>query len=214
MAKADVIRKPRSEPSDNTPSLLGDYLHFLTAFARRPQTVGAVAPSSRALGESMCPENLDTCRVVVELGGGTGAVTRVIRRRLAPDASLIVLELNANAASLLQARFPDAHVIADTAENLRQHLDAQGHLYADCVISGLPWGSMPRALQFRLLDAVTGSLRPGGTFTAMAYLHASVFASSHRFKSQLHRRFASVTRTRVVWPNVPPAFVYHCKAGE
>lgn len=219
MGKANVV--PESQPGlgqfspeEDEPSLIGDYWHFVASFARRPQTTGAVAPSSRALAESMCPADLDQARVVVELGGGTGAVTRIIRRHLHRDAALIVMEVHAGAAVRLQGHFPDLHVINDTAENLRQHLDRLGHRHADCIVSGLPWSSMPGDLQHRLLDSVSQSLRPGGTFTAMAYLHARGFPTSRRFQRELHRRFPSVARTPIVWANVPPAFVFQCQSAD
>jgi phospholipid N-methyltransferase len=219
MGKADVIPEPQpgiaplADP-DGEPSLIGDYWHFISAFVRRPTTIGAVAPSSRALAESMCPGELEQAHVAVELGAGTGAVTRIIRRHLDRDASLIVLEMHAGAAARLQRHFHDLHVIEDTAENLRQHLDRLGHRHADCIVSGLPWSSMSGDLQDRLLDSVVRSLRPGGVFTAMAYLHAGGFPTSRRFKRELHRRFEHVTRTPVVWANVPPAFVYHCQSAR
>jgi phospholipid N-methyltransferase len=73
---------------------------------------------------------------------------------------------------------------------------------------------MPGDLQRRLLDSVSQSLRPGGTFTAMAYLHARGFPTSRRFQRELHRRFPSVARTPIVWANVPPAFVFHCQSAD
>jgi phospholipid N-methyltransferase len=191
---------------------IGEYLRFLGSFIRRPRIVGAIAPSSRRLAEAMIPSiDLRPARAVVELGAGTGAVTQALRMRVGTRTCLIAVELDAESARRLQRRFRDVHVIDDTAENLRRHLDLLGHCNADAIISGLPWGNMSDGVQDSLLDAIMASLKPGGRFSAMAYLHAGAFPSSRKFRRKLQIRFAEVEESPVVWLNMPPAFVYHCR---
>ena len=174
--------------------------------------IGAIAPSSRRLAESMIPPvNLKSAQVVVELGAGTGAVTHPLRQRVGHRTNLIVLELHHGAADKLRQRFRDLQIISDSAENLRHHLNRLGHRSADCIISGLPWGSMSGDLQDRILEAVLVSLKPGGVFTAMAYVHARGFSSSREFKRKLTGHFGQVTSSPIVWANLPPAFVYYCR---
>jgi phosphatidylethanolamine/phosphatidyl-N-methylethanolamine N-methyltransferase len=189
-----------------------DYWHFFSAFVRRPRVIGAIAPSSKRLAEAMIPAtNLKSARTVVELGAGTGAVTQTLRQRVGHRTNLIALELHDGSAGRLRQRFRDLHVITDTAENLRRHLDLLGYPSADCIISGLPWGSMSGDLQDRILAAVLASLKPGGIFSAMAYVHASGFSSSREFKRKLERNFGQVVASPIVWANLPPAFVYYCR---
>jgi len=189
-----------------------EYLRFFFAFVRRPLTVGGIAPSSRRLAAAMMPPvDLTTANTVVELGAGTGAITRTLRERIGRRTRLIALELHAPSARHLRRRFRDVVVVGASAEHLRHHLDRLGRRYADCIVSGLPWGNMPRNRQQRILDAVLASLRPGGSFSAMAYLHAKGFASSRHFRRELEHRFSHVTASPAVWANVPPAFVYHCR---
>ncbi len=199
---------PAASPS--RPSLAGDAWHFLSTFARHPRTIGAVAPSSRRLASAMlAAADLQSAGVVVELGAGTGAITGPIRERIGPHASFISMELNPGAVDRLSRRFRGIHVICDSAENLRLHLDILGIQNADCIISSLPWSSMNTDLQGRILDSVFASLRSGGSFSTMAYLHASGYASARHFRAGLVRRFGQIKSSKVVWANVPPAFVYH-----
>jgi phosphatidylethanolamine/phosphatidyl-N-methylethanolamine N-methyltransferase len=197
-------RSPNSSPAE--------YWHFISAFLRRPFTVGAVAPSSPALARAMVPPNdLKSAQIVVELGAGTGAITHEIRQRIALNTELAAFELHPDAAECLRKKFPGIQVIHDTAENLRQHLDRLGHRYADCIISGLPWSMMSDPLQSRILDAVLATLHPEGVFSVMVYLHAKGLPSSNKFKHKLEARFGRITASPIVWGNLPPAFVYYCE---
>ena len=192
------------------PTLAGDAWHFLSNFLRHPRTIGAVAPSSRKLAEAMLPPvDFRAAKVVVELGAGTGAITGMIQERMGPGATLVAVELNPGAVERLRRRFQGIRVICDSAENLPQHLELLGHGPADCVISSLPWSSMTAALQVRLLASVAASLRPGGSFSTMAYLHARGSAAGRGFRAELERHFGGITSSKVVWANVPPAFVYY-----
>ena len=189
-----------------------EYWRFFSAFVRCPRVVGAVAPSSRRLATVMIPPvDLTTADVVVELGAGTGVVTRALCNHIGTHTQLVALELRDPSALRLQRKFSDVQVVSGSAEHLRQHLDRLGHSHADCIVSGLPWGSMPGDLQRRILDSVEMSLKPGGAFSAMAYIHASRFASARRFRQELERRFGKVSVSPVVWANLPPAFVYYCQ---
>ncbi|OIR05264.1 ribosomal RNA adenine dimethylase [mine drainage metagenome] len=189
-----------------------EYWRFFSAFVRCPRVVGAVAPSSRRLANTMIPPvDLTAADAVVELGAGTGVVTRALRSQIGAHTRLVALELRDPSAARLQRKFRDVQVVSGSAEHLRQHLDRLGHRHADCIVSGLPWGSMSGDLQRRILDAVEASLKPGGAFSAMAYVHASQFASARRFRRELERRFDQVCVSRIVWANLPPAFVYYCQ---
>ena len=74
---------------------------FLTAFLRRPSTMGAVAPSSAGLAAilaSVVPTG--GIPVVIELGPGTGAVSTVIADRLPVGARHLAVELDADMVAL------------------------------------------------------------------------------------------------------------------
>jgi phosphatidylethanolamine/phosphatidyl-N-methylethanolamine N-methyltransferase len=203
----------------NNPRLLtpspAEYWHFISAFLRRPLTVGAVAPSSPALARAMVPPlDLKSAGIVVELGAGTGAITQEIRHRIGLGTELAAFELHPDAVERLHKKFPDIEIIHDTAENLREHLDRLGHRFADCIVSGLPWSMMSDPLQSRILDAVLATLHPEGVFSAMVYFHAKGLPSSRKFKRKLEMRFARITASPIVWGNMPPAFVYYCEAPK
>lgn len=193
---------------------MSEHSRLLGAFVRRPGRTGAIAPSSRELAELMTADmGLETARTVVELGAGTGVFTRLIGARVQPGTLALAFEIDPRLARELDGRVPGVRIVNDSAERIGAHLRAEGRDSADTILSGLPWASFNRSLQQTLLDAVLGALRPGGLFATFAYIPAAWFPPGRRLRGMLNDRFTSVTTTRIVWKNVPPAFVYRCRKG-
>lgn len=189
-----------------------EYGKFLKVFLRAPALTSAIVPSSPWLAERMIEGlRLDQARVVVELGAGTGAFTRVVQKELHPAAVFLAVEIDPVFAKHLKRRFPRVHVINDSAEHLGRHLQSLGQSYADCILSGLPWAGFKAEEQRRLLEAVLGVLRPGGYLTTYAYNHVAWLPGGQRFRKLLRSSFPSVETTRTEWRNLPPAFVYRCR---
>jgi phospholipid N-methyltransferase len=188
---------------------LREHASFLAAFLRAPFRTGSVAPSSRWLAARMVKEaGLAGARTVVELGPGTGAITRAIVHGLESEALLLAVEFNPAFAAALARDYPRALVVNDTAERLPAVLAAHGRDAADCVLSSLPFAAFPRAQQERLLDAALRALAPGGRFVTYAYLPAAWLGPGRSLRRLLASRFPGLATTPVVWRNLPPAFVY------
>ena len=51
-------------------------------------------------------------------------------------------------------------------------------------------------------------VRPGGRFATFAYLQGLLVPPGQKFRRRLDDYFTRVERSRVVWWNLPPAFVY------
>jgi len=185
-------------------------LIFLRQFFCSPRDIGAVAPSSRALAELITEAaQVHNAATVVEFGPGTGAITEVILRKLRDDSQFFAFELNPRFVEFLRRKCPDVRVIHDCASNTRRHLEAAGLESCDCIVSGLPWAAFDEQLQDELLDAALDVLRPGGRFTTYAYLQGAWLPAGRRFRQKLIDRFAEVRRTRTLWWNLFPAFVYY-----
>ncbi len=186
--------------------------HFLREFFREPHRVGAVAPSSPVLGrEIVSGVGLEAAGVVIEYGPGTGAFTAQILPRLRPGAVYLAIERNPSLADSFRKRFPGVPLMEGCVENVATMLQSAGADRADCIISGLPWAAFDADLQDRLLGATLDVLCPGGTFATFAYLQGLLLPAGKRFKHKLRQHFARVTRSPVVWRNLPPAFVYRCE---
>ncbi|WP_345004075.1 class I SAM-dependent methyltransferase [Streptosporangium album] len=192
--------------------MTNDTALFLGQWLRSPGTVGAVAPSSRRLAETMTspvPHRGDP--VIVELGPGTGAFTAEIQRRLDGRGHHMAVEINPRLAEFLSARHPKVDVVVDDAARLPQLLQERGLHRADVIVSGLPWAAFSQETQTRLLDAVITIMDSNAAFTTFAYSFAKRTPPAQRFRRRLLDTFEEVVVGRTVWGNLPPAFVYHAR---
>ena len=190
---------------------VADTARFLRHFVTDPQKTGAILPSSRELAKLMADDlRLEKADLVVDVGAGTGAFTAEALRRVRPEAKVMAVEINRHFARVLKKRYPRVQVICDSVERLPRDIRKAGYRHADAIMCSIPWSHFPAAIQRSLLDAMVGSLRPGGRFSSFAYIHSSWWPSARGFRHMLKSRFRKVTRTRVAWLNVPPAFVYRC----
>lgn len=91
---------------------LADEVHFLRTLFESPKLTGAVSPSGRFLARAMARAvGAIGDGLVVELGPGTGPVTRALIERGVRAEQLILVEYEAAFCRLLSNRFPDVRVI-------------------------------------------------------------------------------------------------------
>ncbi|MDX1683032.1 MAG: methyltransferase domain-containing protein [Phycisphaeraceae bacterium] len=190
---------------------LADHCRLLRSFIKRPGQVGAIAPSSGHLANRMVEWiEWDQVRHVAEFGPGTGVFTEVIIERCADDANFFAIERCPQLAQRVRDRCPDVTIFEDSVENVVECCEKIGIDQLDAVICGLPWASFPADLQERCLEALRAALRPEGQFVTFAYWQGMLLPAAHRFRRRLDDYFGDVHRSRTVWRNLPPAFVYRC----
>lgn len=200
-------------PGPRRPSGAGT--KFFYQFLTRPTMVGAIAPSSRHLGAAMLESiEFKPGLRLAEYGPGTGPFTDAILRRIngagLGGVSFFAVERNQELADVLRGRFPDLRLVVDSVENIERVCREQGVENLDAIVSGLPWASFPEDLQRRILDATVRVLRPGGQLVTFAYQIGRYTRAGKRFAKLLPTYFSTVTQSRLVWRNVPPAYVLRC----
>ncbi|UCC32357.1 MAG: hypothetical protein JSU86_08750, partial [Phycisphaerales bacterium] len=77
---------------------------FLTSYLRKPNVVGAIAPSSRALAVALCEpyRRFRGPAKILEVGAGTGAVTRHLGSLLGDQDELDICEIHPDFADILE----------------------------------------------------------------------------------------------------------------
>lgn len=189
-----------------------DALKFFTGFLKNPLSVGSVVPSSRSLSEALIEgEAFQNAHSVVEVGPGTGAITEVILSRMRDRSAYLGLDLDLGFVQALSRKYLGARFVCDSVEHLASCLKAENHTPADFVVSGLPWTLLPEELQSKFLDAILDSMKPNGMMVTFVYVHMLVTPQAKRFVNTLSRKFQSVSKSSVIWANVPPAVVFRCR---
>src|SRR5690242_4218822 len=84
---------------------------FLRSLLRSPATVGAVIPSSPGLSQMMVSRVDPNSAAVLEVGAGTGPVTRAILDRGLEPERLFVIERDPSLVAYLRRRFPRVKVM-------------------------------------------------------------------------------------------------------
>lgn len=144
---------------------------FFQAFLRSPRIVASVIPSSPvAVRRAVRAIDPSSAGVVVELGAGTGCMTRALLAALPPAARLIVIERTAEFIPGLEAiDDPRLAVVHGCASDIGAELERFGHTCADAVISGIPFSTLPAALAGRIAAEIHAALAPGGRFVAYQF---------------------------------------------
>jgi phospholipid N-methyltransferase len=176
---------------------------FLKAFLKNPLRTGSIIQSSPILADKML-EKIDfrNVKCIVELGSGSGVITKKILKKMRKDCVLLCFEIEpALAEKLRNIEDPRLIIINDCAEKIDIYLKKYGFQKADCIVSGLPLASLPPKISRSILKTIYAYLPAGGQYIQFQY------SLTHR--RQIKYLFSSVAVSFVLL-NFPPAFVYVC----
>lgn len=177
---------------------------FLLESIKHFGMVGTVIPSSQMSAIKMTrPVDFDKAKIIVELGGGTGVITKEILRRMDKTAKLFVFETNPNFAKTLNnLKDERLTVLEESAVKAVECLGSMNIKQVDYVISTLPLAMMDEETNEKVLDVVSQILRPSGRYVQIQYSLIS--------KNRIKQRFPKF-RIDFTLLNFPPAFFYICE---
>lgn len=186
---------------------MSDFTLFLGKFLKHGTAIASIAPSSPWLSRTTIREiPWESSQVVVELGAGTGPITRAIANVAPSSCQVVVVERDPDFSAILRQRYadrPNFHVLEGDVRVLDSMLAKLGITQVDHVVSGLPVPSFPKDLQRELFRMVKRLLTPEGTFNQITEL-PWVYQS-------FYRKFFQEVRFVFEPRNLPPAGAYFCR---
>lgn len=174
---------------------------FFRRWVANPLQMGSVIPSSPALCRRVAAQTrLAPDEIVLELGAGTGVISRALLDSGLPPERLFVVEIVPDMVAHLRSVLPAAvNVIEGDARELASLIPHQWHGRIGTVVCGIPLVLLPLAQQRRFIDAIE-AVAPGRGFLHYSYCVTSPLPAEKH----------AMTAKREAWTplNFPPASVW------
>ena len=175
---------------------------FFAGFLKHPVMVGSIIPSSpKLIAHMLSRVDWAQTKLFVEYGPGVGTFCRPILEKLAPDATLLVIDTNPDFIEYLQESIPDPRfrAVLGSAADVERIVAEAGFAKADYVLSGLPFSTLPDGVGPAIAAGTHTVLREGGAFL--------VYQFSPKCRSFMEPHFGRIDHAFEPW-NIPPAQLY------
>ncbi|MBO9096952.1 MULTISPECIES: phospholipid N-methyltransferase PmtA [unclassified Rhizobium] len=181
-------------------------IRFFKGMMQGPRTVGSIAPTSTITARKMASViNPHSGLPVLELGPGTGAITKAILARGVEPEKLIAIEYSTDFFNHLVKRYAGVHFINGDAFDLDKTLGVLNGQTFDCVVSGIPLLNFPMQARVALLESLLDRMPPGRPVVQISYGAVSpIIARPDRYHI---KHFDFIVR------NIPPAQLWIYSRG-
>jgi len=167
MEKGPSVNHHLNNHASKAAGRASELLLFARNFVKYPNMVGWMLPSSPFVVDAVLKQvDWDKARVIVEYGPGVGTFTTRVLERMKADATLIAFEINPDFCHFLSdsVRDPRLRLVQESATEVQAVLARLGFDHADCVISGIPFKTLPHALRGTIVRNTHSALKPEGSF--------------------------------------------------
>lgn len=180
---------------------------FLKRWLRRPFATGAVVPSGRLLAEAMAAATRVAVEgrpgSIVELGAGTGGVTKALLAAGIAAERLVLVERDPEFATFLRRHFDGPRIIEGDAARLPRLLADHRIAPIAAVVSSLPLLSLPTEVVNGIVTGAFEILPRGAALVQFTYGPKPPIPRALRQRLRLDGAHG-----RRIWRNVPPAVVW------
>jgi len=173
-------------------------IRFFKGMMQGPKLVGAIVPTSSVTAKRMASVIEPKSGLpVLELGPGTGVITKQILARGVPPEKIVSVEYSEDFYRRLVEDYAGVNFIHGDAFDLKNSLGAFADKTFDCVISAVPMLSFPMETRIALLEDLLSRIPEGRPVVQITYGPVSpIIAKPDRYHIQ---HFDFVVR------NIPPA---------
>ncbi|MDR7143671.1 phospholipid N-methyltransferase PmtA [Rhizobium sp. BE258] len=181
-------------------------IRFFKGMMQGPKTVGSIVPTSSITAKKMASViNINSGLPVLELGPGTGAITKAILGRGIKPEKLVAIEYSTDFYEHLVRLYPGVHFINGDAFDLDKTLGALKGQMFDSVVSAVPLLNFPMQARSALLESLLDRVPAGRPVVQISYGAISpIIARPDRYHIQ---HFDFIVR------NIPPAQLWIYRRG-
>lgn len=177
---------------------------FISAWMRSPRHVGSVVPASRFLSRKIASQvDIKNPGWVIELGAGTGAVTKALLEAGVKPERLMAIERDRRLHTHLQRHFPDIRALRADAVTLTELVAQENVHKVSTIVCCLPLLSMPKDVVDVVLQQVFDILPHDGVMVQYTYGPRSPVPKRVQKRLGVKGR-----RAGRVLLNIPPATVW------
>lgn len=192
---------------------MNENIQFLQAFIKNPAKVGAIAPSSPELAAKMVEGIVpDENNIVLELGVGTGAITKFLQEIVPNEKSYLGIELDKDLVKSLKEKFSGLKIVRGNACDLEKIHQKSGFGKVGYIICCLPFVSLPNEVGEHILFQIDKFMRKGCMFRTFQYAHGYYFPSAIKLREYMRNRYGKSKRSPLIVKNVPPAYTLTWKS--
>lgn len=186
---------------------MNENIQFLQAFLKNPTKVGSITPSSPELARKMIDGiRPDRNNVVLELGVGTGAITKFLEQIVPDDRSYLGIEIDPALVSVLNKNYPNLKIVRGSASEAVEIHKKSGLGKVTHIICCLPFASLPNKVGEQIHHEIEKFMEQGCTFRTFQYAHGFYFPASVKLREFMRNRYGKSRKSPLVVKNVPPAY--------
>lgn len=188
-------------------------MEHLLYFFKDLKQVGAIAPSSKFLAKDLVAQlkqqlsNNDCPPLnILEVGAGTGPLTKQITKCLRPEDQLDIVEINKKFYQIIKSKYqqPNVHI---------HHTDIINFNPKQCynfIFSSLPYENMPEEVSQQIWKKKLDLCSSDAYISYFKYVKFRNFKSE--FEEKVVKKFGQ--GKKFVFLNLPPAKIYTLEVNE
>jgi phosphatidylethanolamine/phosphatidyl-N-methylethanolamine N-methyltransferase len=180
---------------------------FFKRWLKHPFQMGTLAPITPALARLAASFITNPSDLVVEIGAGTGRLTRSLLAYGVKPENLVLVELDPEFCVFLREslrNIPECknsmpHIIEGDAGRLSEIIPQSFCGQVSTIVSAIPFMYLPESVREKIIESSFKVLKPKGPILHVTYNPKSPLA----FKQELKQE-----RVGKLWLNFPPGFVW------
>ncbi len=193
---------------------MNENIEFLQAFLKNPFKVGAITPSSPELAQKMVEEIAPSKKnIVLELGVGTGAITKYLQEVVPDKESYLGIEIDKTLVRSLKKNYANLRFVCGNACDVfalhqKSKLGKVGY-----IICCLPFVSLPNEVGEEIFAEIDKFMQSGCIFRTFQYAHGFFFPSAIKLREYMETRYGKAEKSPMIMKNVPPAYTLTWKTS-